>query len=91
MTLAWADGTAAPLSAGDEAAQISMPSVVSLPDQCDRAWKGIRTRTRKLILGDDGSPWLLYDLENDPLELRNLAADHSRAGEIRALASRVRS
>jgi arylsulfatase A-like enzyme len=91
MTRAWADGGEAPLPTVDDAAQISMPSVVSLPDQCDRTWKGIRTRTRKLVLADDGSPWLLYDLENDPLELRNLAADPSRAGEIRALSGRVRS
>jgi hypothetical protein len=91
MARAWGDGADAPPAAGDGAAQISMPSVVALPDQCDRTWKGIRTRTRKLILGDDGSPWLLYDLENDPLELRNLAGDPARAGEIRSLSARVRS
>jgi arylsulfatase A-like enzyme len=70
--------------------QISMPSVVSLPDQCDRRWAGVRSPTRKLVLGQDRSPWLYFDLEEDPLEMRNLAADPSRAGEIGALAASVR-
>jgi arylsulfatase A-like enzyme len=31
-------------------ARISMPSVVNLPQQCDRMWRGVRTKTRKLVL-----------------------------------------
>ena len=65
--------------------QISMPSVVALPHQCDRAWRGVRTRTRKLVLNADGSPWLFYDLASDPLEMKNLAADPARAAEIAQL------
>ena len=72
--------------------RISMPSVVALPHQCDRAWRGVRTATRKLVLNADpagpglaGSPWLLFDLKNDPLEMNNLAADPARAGEIAEL------
>ncbi len=64
---------------------ISMPSVVRLPHQCDRAWRGIRTRERKLVLNADGSPWLLFDLDRDPLELDNRAGDLGRAAEISAL------
>jgi arylsulfatase A-like enzyme len=64
-----------------------MPSVVRLPDQCDRVWRGVRTRTRKLVLNDDGSPWLFFDLESDPGERVNLAADPSRREEIAALAA----
>ena len=64
--------------------RISMPSVVALPDQCDRGWRGVRTPTRKLVLNADGSPWLFFDLERDPLERKNLAADPSCAGEIAA-------
>jgi arylsulfatase A-like enzyme len=30
-------------------ARISMPSVVHLPQQCDREWRGVRTKTRKLV------------------------------------------
>ncbi|HNC24046.1 MAG TPA: sulfatase-like hydrolase/transferase [Opitutaceae bacterium] len=67
------------------AARISMPSVVALPHQCDRIWRGVRTHDRKLILNDDGSPWLLFDLASDPLETRNLANDPTRRDEITAL------
>jgi arylsulfatase A-like enzyme len=70
-------------------ARISMPSVVRLPDQCDRAWSGVRSVARKLVLGEDGSPWLYFDLEKDPLELRNLAGEPALAGEIRTLAESV--
>src|SRR6185295_5902355 len=54
-------------------AKISMPSVVALPHQCDRVWRGVRTKTRQLVLNADGSPWLFFDLADDPLELNNLA------------------
>ncbi|HXC01149.1 MAG TPA: sulfatase-like hydrolase/transferase [Opitutaceae bacterium] len=74
-------------------ARISMPSVVHLPQQCDRAWRGVRTKTRKLVLNShsagsgqaDGSPWLFFDLQNDPHELRNLVSDASRAQEMAEL------
>ena len=66
-------------------ARISMPSVVALPHQCDRVWRGVRTPTRKLVLSADGSPWLFFDLETDPLEMTNLAGDPARAAEIAAL------
>lgn len=56
------------------AARISMPSVVRLPDQCDRTWRGIRTADRKVVLDADGVPWLFFDLAKDPLERENLAA-----------------
>jgi arylsulfatase A-like enzyme len=83
MTLAWADGRAQ--STQPAVARISMPSIVALAHQCDRAWRGVRTRTRKLVFNSDGSPWLLFDLENDPLEMKNLAGDPARAREIAAL------
>ncbi len=70
-------------------ARISMPSVVALPHQCDRVWRGVRTRTRKLVLNADGTPWLFFDLERDPQELKNLTADPARAGEIAALRAQM--
>jgi arylsulfatase A-like enzyme len=89
MSAAWAAGATGLPSGLPGAARISMPSVVSLPDQCDRVWAGVRTRARKLILNADGSPWLFFDLDRDPLERTNLAADPSRAGEIAGLAACV--
>ncbi|MFM8619304.1 MAG: sulfatase-like hydrolase/transferase [Opitutaceae bacterium] len=63
-------------------ARISMPSVVVLPHQCDRVWRGVRTSARKLVLGPDGAPWLFFDLERDPGERANLAEDPRSFGEI---------
>jgi arylsulfatase A-like enzyme len=85
MTIGWADGTAVPPAGGES--RISMPSVVALPHQCDRVWRGIRTRTRKLVLNADGSPWLFFDLERDPFEEENLALDPSRSTERAELAA----
>jgi arylsulfatase A-like enzyme len=62
-----------------------MPSVVDLPHQCDRAWRGVRTETHKLVLGPDDRPWLLFDLKNDPYEERNLVSDPASAGLLSAL------
>jgi arylsulfatase A-like enzyme len=79
-----------PAAAGrEEVAQISMPSVVALPQQCDRVWRGVRSATRKLILNADGTPWLLFDLAGDPLERRNLAGDPAWAAERDRLRAHV--
>jgi hypothetical protein len=45
-----------------------MPSVVQLPHQCDRVWRGWRSKTRKQVFNADGSDWLDFDLTNDPGE-----------------------
>lgn len=81
MTLAWAEQR--PYQAGEHPAQhISMPAVVALPHQCDRRWRGVRTRARKLVLNEDDSCWLFFDLEQDPWERTNLAQDPTRQNEI---------
>jgi arylsulfatase A-like enzyme len=79
-TLGWANPSADrprdsvfPRSPRSESQIISMPSVVRQPRQCDRVWRGWRTAGRKLVLNGDGTPWLLFDLENDPFEMNNLA------------------
>jgi len=76
-------------SATASPSRISMPSVVHLPDQCSRTWKGVRSGARKLVLNGDGSPWLCFDLEKDPLEICNLVEDPSRGDEVRELAASV--
>lgn len=92
MAVAWADGHA--WRCHRDHALISMPSPTRIPLQCPDAWHGFRTPRHKLVFrssaakgGRAGDPaWLYYDLENDPFEMRNLAEDPSRAGEIAELA-----
>lgn len=88
MTLAWVEGRS---WTAPQVAEISMPSVVALPWQCDRVWRGVRTATRKLVLNADGSPWLFFDLEHDPLEQDNRAGDPAYAPEIAELGKRCRA
>ena len=87
MTRAWADGVDAIVERRHSV--ISMPSVVALPHQCDRVWRGLRTPQKKLVLDARGEPWLYFDLEQDPLEMNNLAGEPARRGEIAALSARV--
>jgi len=67
LTLSYVDrGQLATPSA--ETAAISMPSVVALPNQCDRVWRGTRSKKEKTIWNADGSLWMRFDLERDPGE-----------------------
>ncbi len=84
MTVGWADGSALG-STRSTFSRVSMPSVVALPHQCDRVWRGVRTRSRKLVLDGRGEPWLFFDLEQDPLEMKNLAGEPARQEEMVAL------
>ena len=55
MTQAWAEGKT--WSCARDRAPISMPSVVDLPDQCDRVWSGWRTPKHKEIRMESGEVW----------------------------------
>jgi arylsulfatase A-like enzyme len=57
MVLAWSEGRA--WTCERERAEISMPSVVELPDQCDRVWRGWRAATGKRVFNADGTEWTL--------------------------------
>ena len=83
MAVAWAEGRE--WHCRRDSALISMPSATEIPLQCPVAWCGFRSAKHKLVLNADGSPWLYSDLEKDPLELRNLAEDPARVGEIEEL------
>ncbi len=74
---------------GSEIQRISMPSVVRLPHQCDRIWRGVRTARRKLVVDESGEPWLFFHLDQDPGEERNLAADPACAAECREWRQRL--
>lgn len=90
-TLGWAESSGATSGQGAAVGEqrISMPSVVALPQQCDRVWRGVRTAARKLVLDADGAPWLFFDLERDPWEVNNLVATPARQAEIEGLRRRL--
>lgn len=83
MAVAWAEGK--DWHCRRDSALISMPAPTEIPLQCPVAWRGFRSTRHKLVLNADGSPWLYFDLERDPLELRNLAEEPARAAEIAEL------
>ena len=87
MAVAWATGKE--WRCKRDNAEISIPAATQLPQQCPHAWRGFRSAQHKLILRreSDGAerPWLFFDLERDPLEMKNLAKDPARAGEMAKL------
>ncbi|MBL9213879.1 MAG: sulfatase-like hydrolase/transferase [Opitutaceae bacterium] len=83
LAVAWAEGRE--WRARRDHALISMPAAPGIPGLCDRAWRGFRSPQHKLVLNADGSPWLYFDLERDPLERRNLADEPDRQREIARL------
>ncbi|MCX6953463.1 MAG: sulfatase-like hydrolase/transferase [Verrucomicrobia bacterium] len=87
LTLAYSESR--PAGIAEESARIAMPAVVALPHQCDRVWRGVRTRTRKLVVDGRGEPWLFFDLERDPGETTNLAGDPARRREIDRLRTKL--
>ena len=80
MAVAWAEGRE--WHCRRDSALISMPAATEIALQCPVAWRGFRSAKHKLVLNADGTPWLYFDLEKDPLEMKNLAGDPARSGEI---------
>ena len=80
MAVAWAEGKEWKIKR--DSAPISMPAATEIAQQCPVAWRGFRSAQHKLVLNADGTPWLYFELERDPLEMKNLAGDPARRGEI---------
>jgi arylsulfatase A-like enzyme len=57
-------------------------------DGTPHPWRGVRT-SRHLYARTEQGPWLLYDLEQDPYETRNLANDPAHASIRKELEARV--
>jgi arylsulfatase A-like enzyme len=83
MAVAWAEGRA--WHNKRDSALISMPAATEIALQCPVAWRGFRSPKHKLVLNENGTPWMYFDLERDPLEMRNLAEDPAKAAEIQEL------
>jgi hypothetical protein len=95
MAVAWAEGRE--WHCKRDSAPISMPKATEIPLQCPHAWRGFRTAQHKVVLRTESDPstgsgqagrevpWLFFDLERDPLEMRNLAGEPAWAGELREL------
>ncbi len=93
MAVAWAEGRE--WHNRRDSALISMPTDTEIALQCPEAWRGFRSAKRKLVLHADDRqglgpslnsgqglrPWLYFDLERDPLELKNLVGDPAHAGK----------
>jgi arylsulfatase A-like enzyme len=54
-----------------------------------REWRGVRTKRYTYARLLDRGPWLLYDNEADPYQMRNLATDADQAERIRQFESRM--
>ncbi|HYC72114.1 MAG TPA: sulfatase-like hydrolase/transferase [Opitutaceae bacterium] len=84
MAVAWAEGRE--WHCRRDHAPISMPAGTDIPLQCPHAWRGFRTPRHKLVVrtepGGAERPWLYFDLESDPFELRNLVGEPARSNEI---------
>jgi len=88
MAVAWAEGRE--WHCKRDSAPIAMPEATEIAHQCPYAWRGFRSAEHKVVLRTepDGceKPWLFFDLRADPLEMKNLAEDPARAGELAELA-----
>lgn len=67
--------------------QIVVPTLHQ--DSVDRPWRGVVTRDGWKYVVLEGQPWLMFNLNEDPYELANLALDRRYAGEREQLQQRL--
>jgi len=58
-------------------------------DGTEDGWRGVRTR-RHMYARWASKPWVLYDLDNDPYEMRNLADDPASQPILRDMERRLK-
>ena len=82
-------------SAGPAGAELPDSAFIGLPvptghgDSTDRAWRGVVTRDGWKYVCLEGQPWLLFDLNEDPYELVNLAHNTRYRAKRGALHARL--
>jgi arylsulfatase A-like enzyme len=77
--------------AGDEAALLVMPAAFTeLRENGMHPYRGLRT-ARHTYVRDTRGPWLLYDNEADPFQMRNLIGRPEAAGLQRELENRLQA
>jgi len=81
----------APPGVDDEpdSAYLGIPVPTGHPESVDRPWRGIVTRDNWKYVCLDGVPWLMFNLEEDPYELVNLAHDRTYAARRAQLHARL--
>ena len=73
-----------------DSAYLSLPVAPGHPQSVDRPWRGIVTRDNWKYASFEGHPWLLFNLDEDPYELVNLAHDPAYHAVRSALHERLR-
>ncbi len=57
-------------------------------DGTEGAWRGVRTE-RYMYARFEQKPWVLYDVQSDPFEQKNLADDPASAGLVKEMEAKV--
>lgn len=72
-----------------DSAYLSIPVPTGHRDSVDRPWRGVVTRDGWKYVCLEGQPWMMFNLNDDPYELANLAHNTWFDGERRRLHDRL--
>lgn len=87
--LSWRRRTFRPPAEPPDSALMQIVIPTGHGDSVDRPWRGIVTRDRWKYVALEGQPWLMFNLNEDPLELVNLAHDTAFDEQRRRLQARL--